>query len=636
MLNKYDGLARIIVNNVGGKGNIANLTHCVTRLRFQLKDESKANTEMLKSTDGIVTVIQSGGQYQIVIGNHVGQVFEAVCEVAHIEAGDGNGGAGEKKKIGAALIDVLSGVFLPVLGTLSGVGIVKGLLAIFVFFGILDNTGGTYGILYAVADGFFYFLPIILGMTAAEKFGSNKFIGIAIGTTLVYPALVSLNAAEVMGVAFEGTAFATNYYSKFLGIPVLLPSSGNYASSVVPVVVAVYFAAKLEKKLKEIIPAAIQMFFVPMLTAVITVPLTYLLIGPVISALCSVIGMVFSAAFSFNGIIAGAILGGIFQVLVIFGLHWGLIPLALTSLGTYGYDNVVPAGVTGAFAQGTAAFAVYLKTKNRKLKDIALPSFISSMLGVSEPAIYGVTLPKKKPFICGCIGAAIGGAITGGMGVKRYTMGGLGWFCIPTYLNPESGSMYDAIWITVSIVVAMAVTFVLTYISYKDDEENAETVKPKAIVDRAGKSDVVGSPMKGKVLPLNEVEDEAFSQGILGNGAAVLPSEGKVYAPVSGTISAFFPTGHAIGITAESGAEIMIHVGMDTVKLNGKHFTPKAKEGDKVTKGQLLLEFDIDAIKAEKYSVVTPVIITNTDEYSDIVVTDQNEVAKGDTLLTLL
>lgn len=633
MLNKYDGLARIIVNNVGGKGNIANLTHCVTRLRFQLKDESKANTEMLKSTDGVVTVIQSGGQYQIVIGNHVGKVFEAVCEVAHIEAGGVQGEAGGKKKVGAALIDVLSGVFLPVLGTLSGVGIIKGLLAILVFFGLLDNTGGTYGILYAVADGFFYFLPIILGMTAAEKFGSNKFIGMAIGTTLVYPALVSLNAAEVMGVAFEGTMFATNYYSKFLGIPVLLPSSGNYASSVVPIVVAVYFASKLEKKLKEIIPAAIQMFFVPMLTGIITVPLTYLLIGPIISTLCSVIGMVFSAAFSLNGILAGAILGGCFQVLVIFGLHWGLIPLALTSLGTYGYDNVVPAGVTGAFAQGTATLAVYLKTKNKKLKDIAFPSFISSMLGVSEPAIYGVTLPKKKPFICGCIGAAVGGAITGGMGVKRYTMGGLGWFCIPTYLDPNSGSMYDAIWITVSIVVAMAITFGLTYMTYKDDEETGDVAKPKA---GGGKTDVIGSPIKGKVMALSEVEDEAFSQGVLGNGAAVLPMEGKVYAPVSGTVSVFFPTGHAIGITADSGAEIMIHVGMDTVKLEGRHFMPKVKEGTRVEKGQLLLEFDMEAIKAEKYSVVTPVIITNMDEYSDIVVTDKAEVSNGDALLTLL
>lgn len=633
MLNKYDGLARIIVNNVGGKGNIAALTHCVTRLRFQLKDESAANTELLKSTDGIVTVIQSGGQYQIVIGNHVGEVYDAVCDVAHIEKITVEGKQ-EKMSVGAALIDVLSGVFLPVLGTLSGVGIIKGLLAVLVYFGFLDSSGGTYAILYAVGDGFFYFLPIILGMTAAEKFGANKFVGMAIGTTMVYPTLVALNTGELLGTAFAGTAFATDYYTRFMGIPVLLPSSGNYASSVVPIVVAVYFAAKLEKKLKDMIPAALQMFFVPLLTATVTVPLTYLLIGPVISALTSVIGMIFSAAFSFNGIIAGAVLGGVFQVLVIFGLHWGLIPLALTSLGTYGYDNIVPSGVSGAFAQGTAALAVYLKTKDPKLKNIALPSFISSMLGVSEPAVYGVTLPKKKPFICGCIGAAVGGAITGGMGIRRYTMGGLGWFCIPTYINQETRNFHDAIWITVSIFVAMIITFILTYMTYQDDIPTSASFSEKAT--EKGNPDMIGSPMRGKVIALSEVKDEAFSQGVLGSGVAILPEDGNVYAPVSGTVQVFFPTGHAVGILSDSGAEVMIHVGMDTVELNGKYFTPKVKAGERVEKGQLLLEVDLNGIKSENYSVVTPIVITNTNDYLDVVVTDQKEVTAGDTLITLL
>lgn len=634
MLNKYDGLARIIINNVGGKGNVVNLTHCVTRLRFQLKDESKANTDILKSTDGIVTVIQSGGQYQIVIGNHVGQVYDAVCEVAHIENSILDGRTEQKKGVTAILIDTLSGVFLPVLGTLSGIGIIKGLLAILVFFGFLDNTGGTYGILYAIADGFFYFLPIILGMTAAEKFGGNKFIGMAIGTTLCYPALVSLSSAEVLGVAFEGTMFATNYYSRFLGIPVLLPSSG-YTSSVVPVVVAVYFAAKMEKQLKKIIPESLQMFFVPMATALITVPMTYLLIGPIVTTICSLIGMFFSAAFNFNGILAGAILGGFFQVLVIFGLHWGLIPLALTSLGTYGYDNIVPSGVTGAFAQGAAALAVYLKTKDYKLKNVAFPAFISCMLGVSEPAVYGVTLPKKKPFISACIGAAVGGAITGGMGVKRYTMGGLGWFCIPTYLEPGSGSMYDAIWITISILVAMLIGFILTYILYKDEEREEITKNSAKELETDEKTEQVFSPLKGQVIPLEEVKDPVFAQGVLGKGAAIIPSEGKVFAPVSGMIAVCFPTGHAIGLKADSGAEVMIHVGMDTVELGGQYFDTKIKEGERVEKGQLLLEFDKEEILAAGYSLTTPVIITNTNLYSDIVVSEQKEIRNGDLLLTL-
>ncbi|EHI99180.1 PTS system, beta-glucoside-specific IIABC subunit [Clostridium sp. DL-VIII] len=641
MLNKYDGLARIIVNNVGGKGNIISLTHCVTRLRFKLKDETKANTDILKATEGIVTVLKSGGQYQIVIGNHVGAVFETVCGVAHIDTGKS---AEEEKKlgVGASLIDVLSGVFLPILGTLSGVGIIKGLLAILVFFHVIAASDGTYGILYAVGNGFFYFLPIILGMTAAEKFGGNKFIGMCIGTALCYPAMVNLSSSDVLGIAFKGTAFATNYYSTFLGIPVLLPASG-YPSSIVPVVVAVYFAVKLEKKLLEIVPAAIKMFFIPLLTAIIIVPVTYLVIGPITAALCSIIGMFFITVFNVSGLLAGAILGGVFQIFVIFGLHWGLIPLALTSLGTYGYDNVIPTALSTTFAQGAVSLAIYFKTRDKNLKKIALPAFISCMLGVSEPSIYGVTLPKKKPFVISCIAGAVGGAIVGGMGVKRYAMGGLGWFAIPTYLNPEVNSFYDVIWITISIVAAMAVAFILTMIIYKDDnlfkeskgvEESGEI--KQADTDNGMKRVLISSPMNGEIKPLEEVEDEVFSQGVMGKGIAIFPTEGKVYAPATGKIVTFFPTGHAIALQTDDGAEILIHVGMDTVKLEGKYFEPKVKVEETVEKGQLLLEFDMNAIESEGYSVLTPIVVTNTDDYQDVIITDKKEICNGELLIALL
>lgn len=469
MASKYDGLARIIIQNVGGKSNIVSLTHCVTRLRFKLQDESKVNTEVLKATDGVVTVIQSGGQDQIVIGNQVGSVYEAVCRVGHFSSEKALADT-EKQKLtpSEAVIDLISGTFLPVLGVLSGVGIIRGLLAVASFFGLLSATDGTYVILNAIGTSFFYFLPIILGMTAAEKMGGNKFIGMAIGCTLCYPAIVNLSGAEALGTAFEGTIFATQYYTTFLKIPVLLPS-GGYTSTVVPIIVAAFFAVKLQKLLEKVIPDVVKMFFVPLFTLTIIVPLTLLVIGPVTGILCALVSQLFTTIFSVNGLIAGAILGGVFQLFVIFGLHWGLTPLALTSMAAYGYDNIIPTAMPAAFVQTATVLAVYLKSKDEKLKKIALPAFISGIFGITEPCIYGVTLPKKKPFVISCLASAVSGAIMGALGVKRYAMGGLGVFALATYLNPETQSFYDVGWSIVAILVGMAVSFVITFVTYKDE-----------------------------------------------------------------------------------------------------------------------------------------------------------------------
>lgn len=485
MASKYDGLARIIIQNVGGKANIISLTHCVTRLRFKLKDESKANTDILKSTDGIVTVMQTGGQYQIVIGNHVGAVYDAVCQVGHFTSDMKLAEeAVDEKKLspGAALIDLISGTFLPVLGVLSGVGIIRGLLAVASFFGLLTATDGTYVILNAVGTSFFYFLPIILGMTAAEKMGGNKFIGISIGCSMCYPAIVELSNAEAIGTAFAGTIFATQYYTTFLGIPVLLPS-GGYTSTVVPIIVAVFFAVKLEKLLQKAIPNVVKMFFVPLFTLIIIVPLTFLVIGPITGILCALITQLFNTIFGVSGLLAGAILGGMFQVFVIFGLHWGLTPLALTSMAAVGYDNIIPTAMPATFVQTATVLAIYLKSKDEKLKKVALPAFISGLFGITEPAIYGVTLPKKKPFVISCLASAVSGAIMGGLGVKRYSMGGLGIFALATYLNPETQSFYDVGWSVVAILVGMAVSFVITFITYKDEVKAEPTAAEVAAAE---------------------------------------------------------------------------------------------------------------------------------------------------------
>lgn len=482
MASKYDGLARIIIQNVGGKSNIISVAHCITRLRFKLKDESKANKEVLESTDGVIKVMQAGGQYQVVIGNQVNDVYDAVLEVGHLTAAgavdeDGNAveednaGGGKKSPV-SMLIDVISGTLQPTLGVLAATGIIKGLLALFDFIGLIPSTSGTYQVWYAVADGFFYFLPIILGYTAAKKFKINEFIGMAIGIALCYPAMVNSTAGEVLGTVLTGTSFEMSYYQTFLGIPVIMPASG-YTSSVVPIILAVAIAAPLEHWLKKVIPDVIKLFVVPFVTLVIMVPLTYLVIGPVASILCSILSLVFNAIYSIpvvGGIIGGILIGAFWQVLVIFGLHWGLVPLAMINYGLMGYDTFLSPYFCVSFAQTFVVLAIILKTKNEKTKKVAIPAFISGIFGVTEPAIYGVTLPKKKPFIYSCIAGAIGGAFTGFMNTRSYSIGGLGLFGLPSFID-TTGDMgiTNMIYIIIAILIASAVGFGLTYALYKDE-----------------------------------------------------------------------------------------------------------------------------------------------------------------------
>ena len=635
MASKYDGLAKIIIQNVGGKDNINQLTHCVTRLRFKLKDESKANTEVLKNTDGIVTVMQSGGQYQVVIGNHVPDVFAVVCEKAHIAAGEvASDTPKEKMGIGAAFIDMIAGVFQPMLGVLCAAGIVKGLLALWAFFDPNASASGAYQLWYAFGDGFFTFLPVVLGFNAAKKFGGNQFTGMAVGFALCYPAITAMAGAEAIGSVFTGTGLEMSYSSTFFGIPIIMPSSSGYASTVIPVIVAVYFACKLENVLKKVIPDVVKVFVVPVLTFFVMMPLTFLIIGPVTSLAANIIGVVFTALYSLpvvGGLLGGLLVGAFWQVFVMFGVHWGLVPIMMINFATIGYDVVVTPYFAASFAQTAVVLAIILKTKDKKLKDIAIPAFISGIFGVTEPAIYGVTLPKKKPFVISCIAAGIGGAIMGLMGCKTYMMGGMGVFGFPMFIGGDS--MSSLIWCLIACAVAMAAAFIMTFVSYKDEEPKKIEAKNDA---KTAANETITAPVKGEVKPLTEVEDDAFSSEAMGRGIAVVPAEGRLYAPCDGEIMAFFPTGHAIGMLSEGGAEILIHVGMDTVQLDGKGFTPKAAQGDKVKKGDLLLEFDIEAIKAAGLSTVTPIIITNTADYADVVATDAKTVVPGDDLITVL
>ncbi|WP_027437443.1 beta-glucoside-specific PTS transporter subunit IIABC [Lachnospira multipara] len=625
MASKYDGLARIIIQNVGGKSNIANITHCVTRLRFTLKDVSKANTDILKETDGIVTVLNSGGQYQVVIGNHVPDVYKTVVEVGHLEslatAESADSDSGEKVKTNPfnAFIGIITGCFTPFLGVLCAMGIIKGVLALLVAVGVLasDGTDATYNILYSLGDSAFYFLPPIIGYTAAKKFKMPEIEGLLLGCAIIYPYL-----STTSGYAID----------KLFGIPVVMPSSGNYTSSIIPIICGVAFAAWIRKYIAKIIPDVIKTFFVPLITLFIAFVMTIYVIGPVSALLADWIGAAFNAIAGFNNIVYGLFVGFFWQILVMFGLHWALVPVAMVAINSGQPDTILAAMFATTFAQTGACIGIWIKTKDKKIKGLAPTAIISGVCGVTEPAIYGLTLPKKSPFFRTCAIAGVGGAVLIASGVRAYTMAGMGIFGYTAFIthdNSTKGMVIAAI-VSVCAVVAGVISELLFY------KDSAPKAAKKVETVASSKGEIVVSPLKGEVKDLATAPDEAFASGALGKGVVVVPTEGKLYAPADGEITVFFPTGHAIGMKTDNGAEILIHVGMDTVKLDGKCFTTKAKQGDKVKKGDLLLEFDIAGIKEAGYKIDTPVIISNSDDYADVIPTDAKNASVGDELITLL
>ena len=469
MASKYDGLARIIVQNVGGKSNIISLTHCMTRLRFKLKDESKAQTDVLKETDGVVTVIQSGGQYMVVIGQQVADVYDAVCAVGHITPGgavDDDGNAvdegdkpKEKTNIFNAFVSIVTSVFTPCLGVLAATGIIKGILALFVAIGVLSNTSGTYNVLYSLGDSFFYFMPILLAYTASKKFGLPEMEGMVIGAGLLYPYMLDASAMDI---------------SNIFGIPVILPSSGNYTSSVIPIICAVAFAAWFEKKYKKFIPDSCKLFFVPLITCGVTFCLTLWVIGPIASLLSDALGIFFNAIANFSGILLGAAVGALWQILVMFGLHWALVPLMLNDMATNGCSTFLTGFFGCTFAQCGAVLAIYLKTRNAKTKSLCIPALISGIAGVTEPAIYGLTLPKKKPFIITCVVGAITGAILMAFHVTSYTQAGTGVFGYTAYINTITNDISGMVVSIVVSLLAVVLAFVAVYFTYSDEPAKAK------------------------------------------------------------------------------------------------------------------------------------------------------------------
>ncbi|WP_418466765.1 beta-glucoside-specific PTS transporter subunit IIABC [Faecalibacillus faecis] len=623
-MSKYENLAKEILENVGGKENINSLTHCVTRLRFRLKDESKANDEALKNNPGVVTVMKSAGQYQVVIGNHVPLVYADVCELAGISNGTQQVEEEAPQGLFNKLIDIISGCFQPILGPLCAAGIIKGLNALLVFIlGSSFNNSGTYMILNAIGDSIFNFLPIILGYTAAKKFNVNVIVGMIIGATLCYPT-IQTDTLSAAGKAIGTLPFIGSYYTKFIGIPFV---SGNYTSTVVPVICIVALAAQIQKIAKKFVPEMLQNFFVPFFVLIISLPIGLLVIGPVVSLLTTVLSNMFAGLYAFSPIVTAFVIGALWQCLVIFGLHWALVPMAMVNIGNLGYDTILPGMLGTTFAATGVLAAMYLKLKDENKKALAIPGVISAFCGVTEPAIYGFLLPEKTPFVFSCIGGAVGGAIMGTVAVKQYVIGGLGIFSVVNFISPK-GNATGMIISLIAGAVSLVVGFVLTMIFYKTNDQQVENKEVTKLEE-----ETILAPIKGEVKPIEESSDAAFASGALGKGVVILPEEGKVYAPVTGTVTVLFPSLHAIGITSDAGIELLIHIGINTVQLNGEGFTAHIKQGDQIKQGQLLVEFDMNKIKEAGYSLETLVLVTNYADLKEVKNTNASSVQLQETLI---
>ncbi|HEM6191162.1 TPA: PTS glucose transporter subunit IIA [Streptococcus suis] len=633
MAKDYSELAKDIVDHVGGKENISSLKHCVTRLRFCLKDESKADTDYLKARDGVVTVVQAGGQYQVVIGNHVPDVYAAVQKVAGI-AGDGSldidEGDGPKGNLFERFIDLLSGIFQAFLGPLAAAGIIKGIVAIMASRGMTSDNSAVYAILNAAGDGFFQYLPLLVALTSARKFKMNEFTALAIGMALIYPTLPgSLATLKEAGL------------DNVFGIPFVLPTAGSYLSTVIPAILATWVASIIEKNIRKVTPDVVKLFIVPFVTILVAVPLTFLVVGPVANFISDILSNTFTAIMNFSPLLYGLILGATWQVLVMFGMHWAVVPLAIMQVASNGMSSILVPALLPNFTQTGVLLAIMLKSKESKVKTVAMPAFVSSIFGVTEPAIYGVTLPMKTPFFISCAVSGVIGAAMMFFNVTGYSVGGMGVFLYPSLVNPANGDMSGmvaAIGLTVAAIVAsFAIQMALPVPYLYGEPTEKKTVEPtKESVPELKeiKQEIIASPLIGKVVKLEDVPDAVFASGAMGKGIAIDPLDGILVSPAKAEVTLVFPTKHAIGLRTENGAELLIHIGMDTVSLAGKGFESFVQVGDVVEAGQKLLEFDLHQIKAADLPVITPIIVTNTADYEDILVTQESQINSGDYLLT--
>lgn len=619
-------LAEMIIRHAGGESNIIDLVHCATRLRFTLKDIERADAERLKKEKGIITALKNGNQFQVVIGNHVNDVYNTI--MASIQLPDKTDAENTLKPQKSSnplstLIDIISGIFAPTLSVLVAAGILKGLLSILLASQMLLPDDPTILFLSVIADSAFYYLPILLGYSAVNKFGGNPFVGMALGGSLIHPQIVAM-----LGGGFQAE-------TTFLNIPVTLVP---YASSVIPVILAAWLYSFLEKRFNKIFHSSFRKFISPLCGLLITVPLTFIMIGPVATYLSNAIADGVLFVYQLNPIIAAALLAMFWQCLVIFGVHWGMIPLFMNNITVAGKDFFLPILLPAVFGQTGAAFGVMLKTKDPALKTLAGSSALSGVFGVTEPAIYGVNLPNKKPFIFGCIGAAIGGAIVGFYQPFSYSFGFANVFTF-AQMVPPTGIDITVYMAIAAALIAFVIAAILSYFFGLPTEETIEEIQTETTTEPQNtnsQSIMISSPLQGKIIPLSDVNDPTFSGELMGKGIVIIPTVGEVIAPEDGEVVSLFKTKHAIGFLTDSNVEILIHVGIDTVKLDGQHFAAHVQAGSKVKKGDRLVSFDIPAITAAGFEIATPIIVSNTDDYQDVIAIKHSDIQFNQPLLAAM
>ncbi|MFP7253843.1 beta-glucoside-specific PTS transporter subunit IIABC [Terribacillus goriensis] len=608
----YKQVATDVLQHIGGKGNIAHLGHCSTRLRFSLVDNKKVDVKALESTPGVIAVRMTA-QCQVVIGNDVVEVYnelqKLVGDVGGEEAADQ---PKEKKKIGATILDFIVGVFQPLVPAIAGGGILKSLLLLLALIGVLETESQTYQILNMVGDAPLYFLPLLVAVTTANKLKVNPLVALSAVGALILPNMTAMltEGAQLFSFNLQNIA---------------------YAYQVFPAILTVLFYAQMEKLFTRFSPKPIRIFFVPMMSLVITVPIALLLLGPAGYTFGQGFAAVILWVYEYVGWLAVALLACVLPFMVAMGMHKALLPYALTTLSGTGREALyMPASLAHNIAESGACFAIALRTKDKRLRTTAVSAGISAFFGITEPALYGVTLQNKKVLASVMIGAFVGGTFVGIVGLQAFVIVGPGLASMSMFLSEDLPR--NILYAAIGFVLSFAVAFIAAFILGKDKEQ----VQPEEekFAEKIGRGETFTSPVAGKMIPLSQVQDEVFSSKAMGDGIAVVPSKGELYAPVDGEISMIFETSHALGMKTETGAEILFHVGLNTVQLGGEHFTPQVKVGDQVKAGDVLLTFDLEKIKAAGFDPVTLAIITNTDKY-DVQINKQENVTRQDKLMVI-
>lgn len=616
---KYENLSKQIIKAVGGKNNIISVVHCATRLRFTLKDESKANDEEVKAIKEVLSLVKKGGQYQLVIGNNVDLVYNDLVKIANI-----NPKPDKKEKDDRSVFDKIigsiTGSIAPVIPLLAGCGIGKVLLLVLTMLGVLAKESQTYMILNFIFDTGFYFMPGFVGFSAAKIFGSNQYLGAFLGLVTVHPDWVSLVSAEKP--------------VEFLGIGVLLV---KYSSTLVPAILSVWIMSYIERFAKKIVPEMIKVFAEPLLIVILSVPLTFIVIGPVGNFISNLVADGSMFIYNHGGFIAIPILAMVYPWLVSIGIHKALSPVSISLVAERGFDPIIRVvALCSNMAQAAASLAVSFKTKNKALKSLAFSSSMTAFLGgITEPAMYGVNLKLKKPMYASMIGGAVAGLFAGIVKLKAFIYVTPGLLSLAMWISEDENFLFLAI---VTLIISSIVTFIATWILGFDDpiDGSEDKVESTKFVNIGEKYKKLFSPLKGELIKLENVEDETFASGIMGKGVAIKPSEGKLYAPCDGIVSAVFKTGHAIGITTEDDIEVLIHIGIDTVSLEGKYFHSSLERGQRIKQGDLLVEFDLEKIKEAGYDTTTMIIITNSNDYLDVVPVNKVSINKSDDLLAII